>query len=61
MMDFFVIYVNILCLSHPFTVCMFYNITVNTHDFTLYLNLFRLDWQVVSAKKLYTEYPIIQK
>lgn len=36
-MDFFVIYVNILCLSHSFTVCMFYNITVNTHDFNLYL------------------------
>lgn len=37
MMDFFVIYVNIFRLFHSFTVCMFYNITVNTHDFTLYL------------------------
>lgn len=26
-------------VSHPFTVCLFYNMIVNTHGFTLYLNL----------------------
>jgi len=38
--DFFVIYVNMKCLS--LTVCMFYNVIINTHNFTLYSNEFRL-------------------